>query len=157
MLTSLLAAAGYRAGRLRLIFRLPQRLQHLYPDELAYVELFTPFGHSLSPIHQLHTTSHAHSEGHRLSAVIPIDHIALGCHLAPRFRWLDPDIVLNYHADLLDEGRRFFFNHYFNYYTVPTRTSHPADPYSGQPGVGIGVVRNLYEEMRLKEESLNLQ
>ncbi|KAG8696398.1 hypothetical protein FRC08_007175 [Ceratobasidium sp. 394] len=107
---------GYRAGRVRAIFQLPNRLQYLYPGELVYLELFSTFDHNLSPEHQLHATSHAGSTHARQYTVIPIEHIMLGCHLAPNFRHVRPKTYLDSRVDLLSATRRFFFNHYYNLY-----------------------------------------
>ncbi|KAF8599489.1 hypothetical protein BDV93DRAFT_511623 [Ceratobasidium sp. AG-I] len=79
----------YRAGRVRAIFRLPERLRDLYPGELVYIETFNPFNMQLSDVHQMQTTSHAHfPDGTRQAIVIPIEHIVLGsCTiLAPSYR-----------------------------------------------------------------------
>ncbi|KAF8596812.1 hypothetical protein BDV93DRAFT_454217, partial [Ceratobasidium sp. AG-I] len=93
----------YRAGRVRAIFRLPERLQSLYPGELVYIETFNPFNTQLSDVHQMNTTSHAHfPDGTRQAIIVPIEHVVLGCHLAPRFRYVDPEIQLDSQADLLN-------------------------------------------------------
>ncbi|KAG9084266.1 hypothetical protein FS749_005360 [Ceratobasidium sp. UAMH 11750] len=107
----------YRAGRVRVIFQLPNRLQYLYPGELVYLELFSPFNRNPSPVHLLHTTSHAGSAQARQYAIVPIEHVMLACHLAPNFRHVRPETSLDPHVDLLSETRRFFFNHYYNLYT----------------------------------------
>ncbi|KAG8701696.1 hypothetical protein FRC08_003958 [Ceratobasidium sp. 394] len=107
----------YRAGRVRAIFQLPNRLQHLYSGELVYLELFTTFDRNPAPEHRLHATSHAGSARARRYIIVPIEHIMLGCHLAPNFRHIHPGIILDSRVDLLSETRRFFFNHYNNPYT----------------------------------------
>ncbi|KAG9084549.1 hypothetical protein FRC06_004005 [Ceratobasidium sp. 370] len=76
----------YRAGRVRAIFRLPERLHYLYEGELVYLELFTPFDARASPVHHLHTTSHVRRwAGDRQSLVVPIENVVLACHLTPQF------------------------------------------------------------------------
>ncbi|KAF8595747.1 hypothetical protein BDV93DRAFT_456186, partial [Ceratobasidium sp. AG-I] len=107
----------YRACRVRAIFRLPERLRYLYSGELVYIELFKPFCGDSATVEGLHTTSHARDSGERRCAVVPIADIVLACHLAPRFRRLDSDVVLDWRADLLNDCRRFFLNHYYNHYT----------------------------------------
>ncbi|KAG8792140.1 hypothetical protein FRC12_007023 [Ceratobasidium sp. 428] len=108
----------YRAGRVRAIFRLPERLHYLYSGELVYLELFAPFSASPIPNHSLYTTSVARaSPGTRRGIVVPIQDLALACHLAPRFRRVPRGIGLDSRADLLNDTRHFFFNHYYNYYT----------------------------------------
>ncbi|KAG8728742.1 hypothetical protein FRC10_004611, partial [Ceratobasidium sp. 414] len=66
----------YRAGRVRAIFRLPERLRYLYNGELVYLECFTPFDARPSPVHQLHTTSHTRTgTGDCQSIVVPIEDV----------------------------------------------------------------------------------
>ncbi|KAF8606951.1 hypothetical protein BDV93DRAFT_436496 [Ceratobasidium sp. AG-I] len=107
----------YRAGRVRAIFRLPDRLQYLYSGELVYLELFAPFCNDDATVQGLHTTSHSRDSGERRCIVAPIADVVLACHLAPRFRRLDSDVVLDWRVDLLADCHRFFFNHYYNFYT----------------------------------------
>ncbi|KAG8773834.1 hypothetical protein FRC12_002290 [Ceratobasidium sp. 428] len=107
----------YRAGRVRAILQLPKRLQEMYSGVLAYLELFTPFDAEPAPEHLLHATSHARSGQTRQYAVIPIERIVMGCHLAPNFRYVGPDVRLDARVDLLADTRRFFFNHYYNLFT----------------------------------------
>ncbi|KAF8684334.1 Zn-finger protein [Rhizoctonia solani] len=106
----------YRAGRVRLIFTLPPHVHSVFPQHLAYVELFTPFGKA-NDIHGMHTTSHLQFEGKRRAALIPVTDIALACHLAPRFKSLPEDTVLTSRSDLLDEGTKFYLNHYHAHHT----------------------------------------
>ncbi|KAG8770306.1 hypothetical protein FRC12_004370 [Ceratobasidium sp. 428] len=107
----------YRAGRVRAIFQLPERLQYLYAGELVYLELFTPFDSALSPSHLLHNISHAGPRRDRQAIVVPIEDVVLGCHLAPNYRHIPRNVQLDAHVDLLSDTRRFFFNHYYNKYT----------------------------------------
>ncbi|QRV94481.1 Zn-finger protein [Ceratobasidium sp. AG-Ba] len=108
----------YRAGRVRAIFRLPERLRYLYDGELVYLELFTGFNAHLSDIHRLHTTSQSRgSNGNRPGIVIPIQNVKLGCHLVPQFRHVPRNVTLDSNVNLLDCTRQFFFNHYYNHYT----------------------------------------
>ncbi|KAG8792294.1 hypothetical protein FRC12_006548 [Ceratobasidium sp. 428] len=107
----------YRAGRVRVIFQLPDRLQNIYPGELALLELFSPFDLNPAPQHLLHATSHHMSGGARRCLVVPVEDIVLGCHLAPNYRHINPNVSLDANVDLLSDTRRFFFNHYYNMYT----------------------------------------
>ncbi|KAG8724348.1 hypothetical protein FRC09_019797 [Ceratobasidium sp. 395] len=107
----------YRAGRVRAIFRLPERLHYMYSGELVYLELFTTFNANPLPSHLLHATSHAKSDRRRQCIVVPIEDVVLGCHLAPNFRRINRNIQLDSNIDLLSDTRHFFFNHYYNLYT----------------------------------------
>ncbi|KAG8699999.1 hypothetical protein FRC09_006244 [Ceratobasidium sp. 395] len=114
----LTVSPGYRAGRVRAIFRLPHRLRKLYNGELVFLELFAPFSEVPAPVHSLHTTSVAPaSAGTRQGIVVPIEDLALACHLAPQFRRIPRDVGLDFRTDLLNDTRHFFFNHYYNHYT----------------------------------------
>ncbi|KAG8705030.1 hypothetical protein FRC09_003197 [Ceratobasidium sp. 395] len=116
--TRLIGLHRYRAGRVRAIFRLPERLHYLYAGELVYLELFAPFSPSPAPVHSLYSTSVARaSPGTRRGIVIPIEDLAFACHLAPQFRRIGPGVSLDVRADLLNDTRHFFFNHYYNYFT----------------------------------------
>ncbi|KAG8712846.1 hypothetical protein FRC09_019402 [Ceratobasidium sp. 395] len=110
--------AGYCAGRVRSIFRLPEQLHYLHAGELVYLELFAPFSASPAPVHSLYSTSVAPaSAGTRRGIVVPIEDLSFACHLAPQFRRVPRGIGLDFRADLLNNARHFFFNHYFNHYT----------------------------------------
>lgn len=107
--------AGFHACRVRAIFSLPSHLKHLHPGTQVYVELFSSFDDPISPVHQMHTVSADNQDGRRRSLVIPTDLLAIGCHLAPYFSQFNVD-ELSPDIDLLATGRRFFLNHYYNYY-----------------------------------------
>jgi hypothetical protein len=91
----------------------------MHSGPLVYVQLFNTFSYAASPFSGLNRVSAAFSsDGHRQSAVIPITDITLACHIAPQFGPLEESgIPLTPQTDLLEVGRRFFFNHYYNYYT----------------------------------------
>ncbi|KAG9124361.1 hypothetical protein FRC07_011919 [Ceratobasidium sp. 392] len=107
----------YRAARVRAIFKVPNVAQHICDEHLAYIELFTPFSRNNNTPHGLYTTSTAlHTNGSRQVAVVPISHIHMICHIAPRYARVDAGVRLNRHTDLFTVARNFFFNHYTNYY-----------------------------------------
>jgi hypothetical protein len=106
---------GYRAGRVRALFSLPDRLQYLYSGPLAYVELFTTFDDPISSIHQMHTVSPDCQHGRRRSLIVPLSSIVMGCHLAPLFNQFNIE-QLDDSVDVLATGRRFFLNHFHNYF-----------------------------------------
>ncbi|KAG8697719.1 hypothetical protein FRC09_007683 [Ceratobasidium sp. 395] len=108
----------YRAARVRAIFTPPSNTHHLLPEKhLAYIEFFTPFSRTNNTPHGLHTTSTAlHPNGRRQVAVVPISHIHMTCHIAPRFERLDANLRLGRRTDLLAVARHFFYNHYSSHY-----------------------------------------
>jgi hypothetical protein len=115
--STLTSRAGDCAARVRVIFKAPNAAQHIYHDHLAYVEYFTPFSRNNNTPHGLYTTSTALLfNGRRRAAVVPISHLRMTCHIAPRFARLDPNLRLNGRTDLFANARHFFFNHYTNYY-----------------------------------------
>ncbi|KAB5587526.1 hypothetical protein CTheo_9035 [Ceratobasidium theobromae] len=71
----------YRAGRVRVIFKLPAHLRNYYPHPLVYLELFTPFPKSLIESHRMHTTSHDMHHGICRTAVVPLVWVVAACHL----------------------------------------------------------------------------
>ncbi|QRV89046.1 hypothetical protein RhiJN_17064 [Ceratobasidium sp. AG-Ba] len=105
----------YRAGRVRAIFSLPSSFHYLCSHPLVYVELFTPFSHSISPYNGLYSLSHSrYFDGKRRAAIVSAFDIAAACHLAPRFERLDPDFDFSLFPDMLNASRYFWFNHYYN-------------------------------------------
>jgi len=99
------------------IFTPPNVAHRIYSEQLAYIEYFTPFSRSNNTPHGLYTTSTSLLfDGRRRTAVVPISHLRMICHIAPRFARIDPDIRLNGRTDLFATTRHFLFNHYTNYY-----------------------------------------
>ncbi|KAG9106010.1 hypothetical protein FRC07_009020 [Ceratobasidium sp. 392] len=108
----------YCAARVRVIFKPPNNTQHICREQhLAYIEIFTPFSRTNNTPHGLYTTSTAvQTNGRRQVVVVPISHLHMTCHIAPRFEQVDPEVRLNRRADLLAVARHFFYNHYLSYY-----------------------------------------
>ncbi|KAG8769803.1 hypothetical protein FRC12_004732, partial [Ceratobasidium sp. 428] len=104
----------YRAGRVRAIFTLPSRLQSLYSGRLAYVELFTPFKNPVSSIHGMHSVSHDLKDGQRRGLIIPVEQVAMACHLGPRFSSIASYIQLHSRGDMLSYCRHFHLNPFYN-------------------------------------------
>ena len=104
---------GLRIAQLRVIFALPEHLQHpLLPNKLAYVEWFTPF-RAPHPHSGLFLVSRSSRNNEPISEIIPLDSIVSSCHLIPKFgtnflpaKW-DSDSVL-------EECKSFFLNKYLN-------------------------------------------
>ncbi|CAE6534652.1 unnamed protein product [Rhizoctonia solani] len=108
---------GYRAGRVRALFTLPEHLRFYYPGQLAYLELFTPFDASAPPFTKLHSTKPDYdSKGVRRTLVVPVTDIIFATHLVPKFHMLNEEIEINQYVDLLDLGRNFWLNHYYNHH-----------------------------------------
>ncbi|KAG8682802.1 hypothetical protein FRC09_016518 [Ceratobasidium sp. 395] len=73
----------YCAARVRVIFRLPSFCHELTSEPLAYVELFTPFTTPALSSHRLSQTSHTTRNRNRVTRVVPISQLRMGCHLPP--------------------------------------------------------------------------
>ena len=81
--------AGYRVGRLRLIFKLPSSACQAHlpgvipPGHLAYVEWFTAFTQP-DRVHQMYKVSRCRNNQRDLLAdIIEVRHIRRSCHLLP--------------------------------------------------------------------------
>ncbi|KAG9094384.1 hypothetical protein FRC06_010865 [Ceratobasidium sp. 370] len=106
----------YRAGRVRAIFELPLHLQFLYPSKLVYVERFQPFSMSAPQPLSLYTTTHMMRDNRRCASVIPLSHVRMACHLAPRYHLLDPDLPISASTDLLSAHNSFLLNKYASFF-----------------------------------------
>ncbi|KAF8597217.1 hypothetical protein BDV93DRAFT_479616 [Ceratobasidium sp. AG-I] len=104
----------YRAGRVRALFTLPPRLQSTYSGRLAYVELFTRFTAPDSLAHGMHTVSQDLKDGQRRGMIIPVEQLAMACHLAPRFSQIDTNVRLHSRVDTLSLCRNFYLNPFYN-------------------------------------------
>lgn len=56
------------------------------------------------------------ADGRRCVSIIPVSALVATCHLAPRFNYIPSGVTLNHRTDLLSVARRFFFNHYYNFF-----------------------------------------
>ncbi|KAJ1308222.1 hypothetical protein OPQ81_003944 [Rhizoctonia solani] len=101
----------YRAGRVRLIFKLPPHLSTIYPHPLVNLELFTSFSGNFNSSHRMHTISHEMHRGIRCTIVIPLVWVVAACHLAPVFSQFDTDFAFDC-CNVLSTWKDFFFNHY---------------------------------------------
>ena len=106
--------AGYRAGRIRTIFRLPPRLHNICSGRLAYVELFSRFQPADISAHHMPTVFHDVKNGQQQALVIPVEDVALACHLGPWFSTLDANVQLHSRVDSLSRYRHFFLNPFYN-------------------------------------------
>lgn len=107
------ALLGLRAGRIRVIFRLPEWMRNDTP--LIYVEWFRPF-RDPDRVTGMPPTSHSTRAGKRNASIVEARDLLRPCHLIPRFGqeavnadWDSPD--------LLDEPIKFCFNRYLDYHT----------------------------------------
>ena len=114
---------GYRIGRVRVIFSIPQ--QHVHglfanakpPAQLAYIEWFTPFTQP-DPNHGLYKISKAMKNGLRHTSIIPLDHIRRTIQLFPSFGATVPEDWTS--ENVLDECTKFFVNSFTDRHTYGT-------------------------------------
>ncbi|QRV85180.1 hypothetical protein RhiJN_13198 [Ceratobasidium sp. AG-Ba] len=107
---------SYRPARVRAMFELPTNLFRLYSGKLAYVEMFNPVSQNPVAPTGLFTTSRTMSSGKRSCAVIPLDDIAMTCHLVPHYRLFRPEAPLTQYADVLELCSTFYFNIFATYF-----------------------------------------
>ncbi|KAM6496349.1 hypothetical protein JOM56_009055 [Amanita muscaria] len=108
---------GYRVGRIRVIFSIPDRYHHmlfkphvLVPQHLAYVELFTKLG-SPDPNHGMFKVSPwKDHNGGRVCSIIPVANIRRSVHLIPKFGPVAPPEWTT--SNVLDICPTFFVNIY---------------------------------------------
>ena len=113
---SLISCLGYRIGRIRVVFSLPERsLSTLFnpgvkiPALLAYVQWFSPFpnepdwNHLLYKIKPLKDTDRSH-----IASVIPLKNIRHSAHLIPKFGSFAPQEWTS--STVLDLCDTFFIN-----------------------------------------------
>ncbi|CUA73051.1 Ig-like and fibronectin type-III domain-containing protein C27B7,7 [Rhizoctonia solani] len=108
----------YRAGRVLIIFILPAWFSQVYPDPLAYVELFDDFTLP-SALHRLSATKPLLSGGKRVRKIVPLSKIRMTCQLVPdywRLRRQFPNLRITAETDTLSIANRFFLNRHISYY-----------------------------------------
>ncbi|KEP45881.1 hypothetical protein V565_233860, partial [Rhizoctonia solani 123E] len=106
----------YRPARVRVIFRLPDQIRHVYPGHLAFVELFNYC--SANPVEPtgLFTTNHSNHEGRRVTAIIPLSSVRMTCHLAPKFTAAEQNDYISLRSDTLSTYSKFFINIFSSYF-----------------------------------------
>ncbi|QRV81321.1 hypothetical protein RhiJN_09336 [Ceratobasidium sp. AG-Ba] len=107
---------SYRPARVRVIFQLPEKLHHIYDRKLAYVQMFNPVSQNPAAPTGLYTASRTLVAGRRSCAVIPLDDIAMTCHLVPHYRQFRPEVPLTQYADVLELCTTFYINIFATYF-----------------------------------------
>ncbi|QRW11932.1 plasma membrane ATPase 4 [Ceratobasidium sp. AG-Ba] len=107
---------SYRPARVRVIFQLPEKLHHIYDWKLAYVQMFNPVSQNPAAPTGLYTASRTLVAGRRSCAVIPLDDIAMTCHLVPHYRQFRPEVPLTQYADVLELCTTFYINIFATYF-----------------------------------------
>lgn len=113
---SLIILTGYRIGRVRVVFRLPENaLQSLFqtgsqvPKHLVYVEWYTAFAQEPDPDSLLFKIAPLKDrEGGRMCSVIPLANIRRSVHLIPKFGAVAPQEWRS--STALDMAKVFFVN-----------------------------------------------
>jgi hypothetical protein len=102
---------GYRAARVRAIFRLPTWFS--CPQTLAYVEWYTQFTEPVEHL-RMSQVSVSTRQRRKRAAVIPISSIRCSCFLSPKFnRRCEKNWTTN---NVLDQCTQFYLNSHLNLY-----------------------------------------
>ncbi|KAG8731673.1 hypothetical protein FRC10_001585, partial [Ceratobasidium sp. 414] len=105
-----------QAGRVRAIFELPNHLQLVCSEKLAYIELFQPFPTRPSRTTDLYTTKHTVFGGRRCASVVPLSRIRMTCHLAPKYHLFDQNQLVSAATNLLAVHDSFYLNKYASFW-----------------------------------------
>jgi len=118
---------GTRIGRLRVIFKLPEKIYGSWPspsswpsEPLAYIEWFDKLKKTAEPYHDLYlvTKPLLLADGNPPGAIIPLSSIRQSCHLLPDF---SNGVPSNWTTDtVLDNCRRFYLNSFSSKYAYQT-------------------------------------
>ena len=108
---------GYRVGRIRIIFSLPESAHSslfennaiTIPQHLVYVEWYSPFRDATEPNHLLHKISTMKDGGGgRVCSIIPLANIRRSIHLFPQFGPVAPQDWTS--STVLDLCDHFYVN-----------------------------------------------
>ncbi|QRW23250.1 hypothetical protein RhiXN_08286 [Rhizoctonia solani] len=105
----------FRAGRVRVIFALPQDFAHLYDGPLVYLDVFESFTTNNSSGHSLFSTTPMYYGASYASLVLPLGCLKLACHLAPDFS--SPFTRPPVSSCLALTNTRHLLNEFYNYFT----------------------------------------
>ena len=120
---------GTRAGRIKVIFRLPIRVYGntiQWPGQcnetLAYIEWYTKISPVADKHHKFYTLSvpPVRNDGTKLGSIIPLSQIRQACHLVPHF---DKHLTLprTWTSDtVLDLSTHFWLNNWASMYAYQT-------------------------------------
>ncbi|KAI0689126.1 hypothetical protein BC835DRAFT_1283602, partial [Cytidiella melzeri] len=104
--------AGLTVGQVRVIFRLPDNVNYISKDPLAYVEWFTPFQQYDSTV-GMFSVAPSQRNHRRRASIIPITAIVRSCHLIPvwgraaNIHWTSENV--------LERCTRFYVNTYLRH------------------------------------------
>lgn len=107
---------GYRAGRVRAIFKLPSYLEKRFSHKLAYVEFFSGLSARPRDHPGLFTTSHRFTNGNSTCAVVSLSSVHMIYHLAPRYGTFRPEHRLTLQSDTLTPCKTFFNKNLVSYF-----------------------------------------
>ncbi|QRV74378.1 C2H2 zinc finger [Ceratobasidium sp. AG-Ba] len=106
----------YRPARVRAIFKLSKKLEHLCKEQLVFVDLFNVPSRSRPRPEGLHTTTRTFSGGIRTCAVYPLTDLRMTVHLAPRYSTFRPEFPLTNYSDVLQLCATFHLNIFATYF-----------------------------------------
>ena len=106
-------ALGYRVGRVRTLFQLPEECY--YPHPLAYIEWYTEFRDRPVPGLEMYKISRSMRQNKPQVAVVRVDSIRRSCHLVPC--WGANINRTSCSEDALDCYNSFYVNDFLDMYT----------------------------------------
>ncbi|KAF8509392.1 hypothetical protein JB92DRAFT_3083772 [Gautieria morchelliformis] len=104
---------GYRAARIRAIFRLPHWFE--CSDTLAYIERFTNFTLPVEPL-RMSQVSYSMRHNRRHGEIVHVNTIQRSCHLTPKFGSAKHRNQTWTSENVLDECQTFFLNSQLSIY-----------------------------------------
>ena len=98
---------GYRVGQVRVIFTLPDSLDVISSERLAYIEWFSKFTAPDSN-HRMFKLNRSLEDGERIASIVPISSIRRSVHLFPKF---GPSVPEGWSSDnVLEKCATFYLN-----------------------------------------------
>jgi len=99
--------AGYRVGQVRVVFTLPDSVDGVPSERLAYIEWFTKFT-TPDNNHQMFRLNRSVENGERVASIVPVSTIRRSAHLFPKFGSAVPE---GWSSDnVLEECTSFYLN-----------------------------------------------
>ncbi|KAG8700239.1 hypothetical protein FRC09_006092 [Ceratobasidium sp. 395] len=106
----------FRACRVRAIFELPERLQHIYSDKLVYAELFNEF-RGPEQTTGLYTTAYTYdNQARREARGFPLSQLRMTAHIAPHYGTATKELDLSTESDILHSCKKFLFDKYGSFF-----------------------------------------
>ena len=98
---------GYRVGQVRVIFTLPDSVDGVPSEHLAYIEWFSTFT-TASDDHGMFRLNRCLEDGERVASIVPVSKIRRSVHFFPKF---GPAVPEGWSANnVLEKCTTFYLN-----------------------------------------------